>query len=199
MDDDAKARTLMRCVAIESRRLNHVQNGKKINSKHFDLKPLIDALQSYVGRFDMWFDNSLKWPSRDSAWMNVGMAQRDLPAHVINEYYRKDRTFYPLPSFHEESLPRDFTYYNLNTNKTESLFPLVISDSSGLGVDFSLSRGAGPSASFWPDCGSAVGGKMVCGNPRVDIMALSRLDRVRTNGLKQSLENLKPSSPSLDI
>ncbi|OYV54396.1 MAG: hypothetical protein B7X00_01380, partial [Legionella sp. 21-45-4] len=70
----------------------------------------------------------------------VGLAQRDLPVHVVNEYCRPDRSFDPLPAFNEDKLPRVLTYYHFKSGLDVPLFPLVVSDSSGLGVDFALIR-----------------------------------------------------------
>ena len=49
--------------------------------------------------------------------------------------HRKD-TFDPLPTFDEPSLPRELKFYNYKTDNESSLFPLVLTASSGLGVDF---------------------------------------------------------------
>lgn len=116
--------------------------------------------------------------------MAVGAAQRDLPVHVINEYCRPDRTFYPLPLFNEDKLPRVITYYNHQIGCDVSLYPLIISDSSGLGVDFALVRGRfRPAAVRVQRCGSAL-------RAANELETICRLDEVRTSDLKQSLKNL---------
>jgi hypothetical protein len=100
----------------------------------FDFDSLITALDTYVTNYDKW-----DYHQREEAWMKVGKAQRDVPAHVAHEYCRPDRSFDPLPSFTEEALPRVLTFYNYVTN-IKSWFPLS-SSSSGLGFDFALTRG----------------------------------------------------------
>ena len=114
------------------------------------------------------------------------MAQRDVPVHVINEYCHPERSFDPCPEFNERTLPRAATYYSFITHRDEQLFPLVVSDSEGLGVDFSLFRGT-LLLRGWP--------APTRGAFR-DLAAISRLDEVRTAELKQSRDFLEPRSPN---
>ena len=63
---------------------------------------LIDAMEAYV-------ENYTLWPIEKSNvyWVKaVGSAQAELTAHVIQEYSRRDRSFYPCPYFNEPTLPR---------------------------------------------------------------------------------------------
>ena len=191
MDENTKASMLEKVIAIDSDGLTYEQYGQAEHSKHFDMTPLITALQNYVNGYDAWDaanDDAMK-----AAWMLVGMAQRDLPVHVINEYCRPDRSFDRLSesTFNEDNLPRILTYYNFNTNSTVPLFPLVVSGSSGLGVDVALlrgacarCRGAGGAAARWPRAR--------------DLAAVSRLDEVRTADLTQSRTNLGLIEPEHD-
>ncbi|WP_173235463.1 hypothetical protein [Legionella antarctica] len=140
MDENTKAAMLKRCEAIESNGLTYKQHGVEVkNSKHFDLTPLKTALNNYIDGYDNW-ESSQNCDAMKAAWMEVGKEQRDVPVHVANEYCRKDRSFDPTPQFNEDKLPRKLAFHNYNTNKGESWFPLVISDSSGLAVDFALIR-----------------------------------------------------------
>jgi hypothetical protein len=111
------------------------------------MTPLITALQNYVTRYHTWWAAD-EVDAHQVAWMRIGMAQRDVPVHVANEYCRTDRSFDPRPEFNEETLPRNFEFYNYTTYGLSSWFPLVVSASSGLGVDFAVSHGspARPSA-----------------------------------------------------
>jgi hypothetical protein len=121
-----------------------------------------------------------------------GVAQRDLPVHVINEYCRTDQSFDPLPKFEfkEDTLPRETKYSDYTTHETVALFPLLVSDFSGLGVDFALVRGA--RVSWLGACVERGIGYV----RRIDLAAVSRLDVVRTNELKLSREFLaKPAEP----
>jgi hypothetical protein len=185
MDEDTKSELLKRCKAIERNGLKYSQEMTQVDgtprieqycTKHFDFTPLKTALEQYIQGFAHW-----SWDERKKAWMAVGVAQRDLPVHVINEYCRPDRTFHPLPAFNEDKLPRVVTYYDYNIKREVSLYPLVISSSSGLGVDFALIRGRfRPAAVRARRCGSAL--RAAC-----ELAAISHLDEVRTIDLKQSV------------
>lgn len=188
MDENIKSEMLKRCETIEkgglkySQQLNQTDGTQRVEqfcTKHFDFTPLKTALERYIQGFDNW-----SWDERKTAWMAVGIAQRDLPVHVINEYCWPDRTFHPLPAFNEDKLPRVVTYYNYNIRHDVSLYPLVISGSSGLGVDFALIRGRfRPAAVRVRRCGSGL--RAAC-----ELAAVSHLDEVRTIDLKQSVKNL---------
>lgn len=113
--------------------------------------------------------------------MRVGSAQRDLPAHVMNEYCRLDRSFDPLPAFDEDNLPRTFTYRNFVTGEYIPLFPLTTSNFAQLGVNAALvrsSRVRGGDLTDW--CRDSAD------DARVDLAAISYLDEVRTNDLMRS-------------
>lgn len=65
------------------------------------------------------------------------------------------------------------------------MFPLVITQTSGLGVNFGLARSGerlnAGGVTPWPGEWAA----------EIDLLALNRLDEVRTEELKQSLDNLR--------
>jgi hypothetical protein len=148
------------------------------NKLQFDFKSLITALDTYVTNYDRWDYHQL-----DEAWLNVGKAQREVPAHIAHEYCRSDRSFDPRPEFNEETLPRCFTFDNYVTNVT-SWFPLT-SSSSGLGVDFGLLSRAGVRRWMAPRYKACA-----------DLAAVSHLDEVRTADLTQSRAILERASPN---
>lgn len=185
MDADTKTSMLKRCEAIEKVGLTYKQHGIKVKgSKHFDFTPLKTALSIYVQ--GSYTEN---YTAMEAAWMAVGLAQRDAPVHIINEYCRPDRSFETRPEFNEPTLPRVLAYYDFRTGRIKSLFPLLFSDSSGLGVDFALAR---PSGVVWLGVGLPGGN---WSGVALDAAAISRLDEVRTADLKQSLENLRSAEP----
>lgn len=145
----------------------------------FDFHSLITALDIYVTNFRKW-----NFHQQEEAWIKVGKAQRDVPAHVAHEYCRPDRSFDPLPSFTEETLPRSLDFYNNFTN-IKSWFPLS-SSSAGLGFDFALTRGQVRLYAIGWD-GVGVVPSLRCG---VDLAAVRHLDAVRIADLTQSRENL---------
>ena len=132
---------------------------------------------------------------RDEAWLNVGKAQREVPAHIAHEYCRGDRSFDPRPEFYEETLPRCFTFDNYVPN-VKYWFPLA-SSSSGLGFDFGLLRGRrAVGAAAWLRRGLGGGRGLASGGGAVDLAAVSHLDEVRTADLTQSREILEMASPN---
>lgn len=184
MDNETKNEMKKRCDAMEKDGLNYTQKGEVKNSKHFEFKPLIDALKDYVNGFA-----TRTWDERDAAWLKVGIPQRDLPAHVAQEYCRPDRSFDPCPSFNEPSLPRVLTFYNWETELEEAWFPLPLGENSGLGVDFALYR-----MRWRPWAGVRVGLRS-----RLDLAAVSRLDEVRSADLKQLYQDLNVVEPEQNL
>ena len=93
---------------------------------HVNWQNLIDALKTYI-------DNHGKWTTSAqyaNHWIHqVGGAQLLLPAHVIHEYCRPDRSFEPCPTFMEDTLPR--------TTKLDGGKEL---DRSNLGTSYGLLR-----------------------------------------------------------
>ena len=170
--------------------LVYQQAGQEHRSAHFDFTPLKEAYQRYFAGYDAWYD-AQNWAAMEAAWWDVGKAQRNVPAHVAQEYCRPDRSFDPRPEFNEATLPRVLTFYNWTTGRDDSWFPLAASN-SGLGFDFALMRG-----------GLTMGrglrtmrGTRVCSR-RGDLAAITRLDEVRTDDLTLSREHLNPPPMSL--
>ncbi len=190
MSDETKADIAQRIKKMEyideetnePVRFTYRQHGNDHNNAHFDLSALKTALNEYVQGYNNWARTS-SWTAMEAAWMKVGLAQRDVPVHVINEYCRKDRSFDPCPGFTEDKLPRELMFYNFASHQEDPLFPLVISASSGLGVDFILRRGEMLRA-------AGVRGVGWAREARLDLAALSRLDEVRSADLKLSREIL---------
>ncbi len=178
----------------QAKGLTYWQNEAKHRSAHFDLTPLITALQEYVNGFDAWYE-AKNWAAMKAAWLRVGLAQRDIPAHVAQEYGRPDRSFDPTPGFTEATLPRSLSFYNYYRSRDESWFPLGASTTSGLGLDFSLIRAgrSGGAVVSGRAGGPAVGGR---GDGGFDLAAMRGLDEVRTADLTQSRDHLNPPATS---
>lgn len=106
---------------------------------HFNFQPLINALSVYVEQFSNW-----DWTQRDRHWCTkVGVAQRNIPAHVAQEYCYPGRPFYPTPSFKEATLPRTIVFHNFLTGK-DMLWWESESHGLKLGVNFAIYRWRGP-------------------------------------------------------
>ena len=221
MDNDTKREILRRIEAMEkaSQGAGLFQGqkgliytdiaGKEHCSVHFDLNPLVTAYENYFAVYDDKVKTSRyagDWGVvDDAAWLKIGMAQRDCPAHVIQEYCHKTRSFYPgenkdtdddylslFDARNTKNLTRGIRFSNLDTGGTDDCYPL--SDRSGLGFSNSLLRGgfgravAAAGAAGWLEASlpAAV----------VDRRAIKALDVVRTADLRQSHENLKVLSDS---
>ncbi|MDR3491671.1 MAG: hypothetical protein P4M12_06460, partial [Gammaproteobacteria bacterium] len=194
MDADTKAVMLAKCEKMELEGLTYTQDSQEFNSPHFDFTQLKEALKTYVDGCDGWYA-ARNWAAIDAAWLKVGLAQRDVPAHVVHEYCRPDRSFDPRPQFDEPSLPRISTFINFLTYNQEAWFPLAAADKSRLGFDFAIYRGfvrcGGARRLALAGGGAGVGRAGVC----VDLAAVSHLDAVRSAELTQLREALVTAEP----
>ena len=190
MDDETKAQMLARIDANDASGLVFQQNGAEHRGPHFDLTALRTALQAYVDGYDAW-EAACNWAAMEAAWMEVGRAQRNVPAHVAHEYCRPDRSFYPCPPFNEPTLPRVLTFYTLTTSRVEAWFPLAASN-SGLGFDFGLIHGAREASARRARWAMP---EVVA----VDLAAITRLDEVRTADLTRLREDLNPPAISHEL
>lgn len=190
MSNETKEVMLKRVETIEEVGLTYTQHNKTIHgSKHFSFAPLKAALQAYVDGHAQWVNN-YDWDALKDAWMKVGIAQRDIPAHVAQEYCWPGRSFNPLPRFDEDTLSRSLKFYNYKTSTHNHWFPIVLTDSSGLGIDFALLR-------TWESKKEVneparAEGTWLTAQAKYDLAAMTHLDDVRTAELRLSRENLRP-------
>lgn len=192
MDEATKAKMLERIDAMEKDGLAYEQRGEVKHSKHFDFTPLKDALKRYTDFFYTWGLTVGGEGLRRKAWMQVGLAQRDLPVHVLNEYFHPDRAFFPIPEFSsEEILPRSLTFETLDAEVPSVLFSLDVSVSYRLGVHFALMREGCSTKAF------AMSLLLNLNAGYRDLDAITHLDVVRTADLTLSRENLQPRGPEL--
>ena len=206
MDNATKYELLQRIQRIEElvgeglfkapRGLTYTQKGKEFRSVHFDLNPLKQALRTYFEAYNQSPKVTVSdWEALNALWVNVGLPQRDVPAHIAQEYCHPDRSFEDLsenPSLldvaNPNNLVRQLTFYNIDTQATDSWFTQdSYSSNSGLGYSFAITR--------WPH--AAVAGRVgrVVG---FDVAAIEAIDRARTDDLKQSLANLNAPSTLQD-
>ena len=117
--------------------VSYMLNEKEVRESHFNFQPLIHALQHYIE--DLEGGSSLK--ASEDYWCTViGLAQRNVPAHVAQEYCRVDRSFFPRPLFDDPELPRCITFFNCLTGVVEAWWSADSIDNR-LGVDFAIYRG----------------------------------------------------------
>lgn len=182
MDEKTKAQILMRVNEMERidpatgqpAGLEYRQNGKIHRSNHFDFTPLKRALQQYV-------DGNVIVKS--NAWLPISTAQRDLPAHVVQEYCRLDRSFRPTPQFNEATLPRTLTFFDSVTGRDNSWFPLSASE---------FIYGAENAPVLMRNKKKKALKAEPFMHARTDLLAIISLDEVRTADLRQSRKNLSP-------
>ncbi len=161
------------------------QAGQEHRGAHFDFTPFKEACQRYIDGHSNWFITQ-NWAAMNAALWDIGKEQRNVPAHVAQEYCRLDRSFTPRPEFNEATLPRVLTFYNKTIGQHGSWFPLTTSN-SGLGFNFTLIRAW--ELVLQPNRYLGVKSPLVID---IDLKAISRLDEVRTADLTQSRENLNP-------
>jgi TPR repeat protein len=166
------------------------------HGKHFDLQPLLEALKTYG-------DNHRKWSSSrcQEQWCKkVGGAQKLLPAHVVNEYCRPDRSFDPCPAEWTSPLPRTRAvevYIDSKWVEGAWFTPPTSSESGGLvleaqqrGVRGASYRGEEQVCIWWYCPGGA---------ETRDLESLQALWNARTQQLKLLGAKLAPiSTPAAD-
>ncbi|MCL9685561.1 hypothetical protein [Legionella maioricensis] len=156
-------------------------NGKKHHEQHFDFKPLINALDTYVKNTPVWGTGKSK-----EYWRTVvGKEQSLLPAHVRQHYCDPDESFYPTPTFNKPKFKRTLKLHNYAENEE------VVWD-SGL-KDVGISRG------------SRIGQAVVLGEGStdpapvcLDLDAISSLCKVRTADLELLKKQLEQPIQQLE-
>jgi ankyrin repeat protein len=177
-------------AALESKGTAH--------GKHFDLQPLLEALKTYVDNFDSW-----NWHQREEQWCKkVGGAQKLLPAHVVNEYCRRDRPFDPCPAEWASPLPRTRAVeVFINFNWVEGSWFTPPTPSESLGVSFALRRagkqcGRGVVYGAPADVGARSGRRDELKCVRADLKTLQALWTARTQQLNSLADTLGVESQS---
>jgi tRNA A-37 threonylcarbamoyl transferase component Bud32 len=150
--------------------------------KAFDLTPLIDALKAYVQNLNAWDAKKC-----EAHWCKViGGHQRKLPAHVINEYCRPDRSFvvnHGPPDFLDLTLPRvgykdGPQVYGLDWFLTE------VYSNGKMGESWAASREQWKRRGGWSCVGRARFMPLIN-----DMAALDRLKNVRRQQIEAELKN----------
>ncbi|WP_298623877.1 hypothetical protein [uncultured Legionella sp.] len=161
--------------------LSYSQNNTVCQSAHFDFTPLKTALQQYSEGVKSW-RSTKNTTAMKAAWMNVGLAQRNVPAHIAQEYCNPKGLVAPLLG--EDSLPRELHFFNFNIKENDFWFKSS-APNNGLGFGLAFTRGEGT--------------KILVGNARGtsfewaidDLNAINHLEQVRTSELALLLpENL---------
>jgi len=153
------------------------------------IQNLVTALQKYIDNYSGW-----SYEKRGEHWVKqVGGAQLYLPAHVINEYCRPDRSFDSTRNFLELTLPR-----TRQTDQGEWF--VAVYQGGGLGVTWALARGTRTLATMccWPCRGGCAvrllhieGDNTSYAWGRGDTEAVSGLLAVRTDQRTKLVASLK--------
>lgn len=168
----------------------------------FDLTPLIHALKHYKDEYDKKSNKTeADWDALDKIWIEeVGRAQRNVTAHIAHEYCHPDRSFEDVNNNNEllsaaipSNLKRQLKFYNVDTGNHDFWFsPDSYSVDSGLGFSFGILRRRRSGGAD----GVAGRGSAMWDVAHADSVALTTIDKVRTNDREQSLLNLsRPLNP----
>ncbi|HAT8179909.1 TPA: SidC [Legionella pneumophila] len=217
MDGDTKRELLKRIQHIEEpigaglfkepRGLAYTQNGREYRSAHFDLTPLKQALRAFIEAYKQKpILTNADWEALDAVWMQVGLSQREVPAHVAQEYCHPGGAFQQvvkkpallLDASNPDNLKRNLKFYNLKTRSYDAWFaPGSTPAGSGLGASFAILQTNEYSKQTVGGClwdffrfrgvESAAG---------VNLAAIEAIDEARTKDLKLSLERLAVHSIS---
>ena len=166
-------------------------NGVTTREAHYNFSPLIEALQTYVNRYEEWYAANNWDAMRDQFSKVVGLAQRYVPAHVAQHYCEPGGSFIPTPPFNKKTFKRSLELYNFITERDEFWFAPT-SSTSGLGVDFGILRAGGERA----------GGRGIwrtCHLLRADLAAMTALCKVRTKDLDPLMQRLESPIQKPDV
>ena len=175
--------------------LTYTKQNRQGEIKHhqdagFDLNPLMTGLKYFIDVFIKSLgSSSYQGDNLNTIWrQQVGIAQRDLPAHIAQEYCHPRRSFKEvednqrlLDATNPDTLIRQLQFINNQTDEREHWF-----NNPSLGEFFAISRGdslvahsgrVSDNTVYWVSC-------------EHDLAALRMIDQLRTQERKQSLINL---------
>ncbi|KTD24461.1 hypothetical protein Lmac_2548 [Legionella maceachernii] len=96
---------------------------------HTHPQALISSLKTYYEQCSNWNGSQM-----ENHWCHVvGMAQREVPVHIAQEYCRTDLALRKERSFTELEFPRTLEFDNWINDKAESWFPLHLNNKLGEG------------------------------------------------------------------
>jgi hypothetical protein len=107
--------------------LTELEEGKGKHGAHYDFIALINAMKVYFKHCNKKREGEYVWSEDECVehWNKVTATQRSVPAHVVNEYCRGDRSFSLKADFNEENLPRTFSVFDPRTQKHSLWFPIT--------------------------------------------------------------------------
>ncbi|MFI4919595.1 MAG: hypothetical protein ACHP65_08570 [Legionellales bacterium] len=172
--DSIRAALLVQRQELQDEGLSYELDGVlQPKAVAYDPQPLFDAYQFYLDSYD-GLAATRQWKQIDNLWYALGKQQRLMPVHAIHEMLTPQRSFYPAPTFTEETLQRTFNLFNYVQNRNELL------NLNELGINFSLLRGCGHHGA----AGGVAGGCGMMHFAATDLAALKTLLAVRTMELR---------------
>ncbi|KTD14329.1 hypothetical protein [Legionella israelensis] len=193
--EEIRAKLLAQYKEVQDKGLNYTLNDEihthVEGEHHFNFQSLLDALDTYVKNYHRWGREQ-----REDYWCRkVGDAQRQVPAHVAQEYCRSDLLLDQSRSFKEVNFPRGLKFYHWGADQEKSWFPL--SGDDGLGFNFAIYNGT----AGLPGCVGA-GSRVTLGRSvhwsDINSKALSTLHAVRTQEVAELGESLLASLQKQD-
>lgn len=161
------------------------------NKLKFDFHSLITALDIYATFCDTW-----DYHQQKKEWMNVGKAQRDVPALLAHEYCRPGR-MPNIDASRAEQFSRTLNCHVYNINDTR-WYPLSIAPPYRLGVDFAYVQ----AQHLWQEEGmSGVSGTIISGAACAmkNLQWIRHLDNMNIIALTESRENLVQAANQLSL
>lgn len=192
MNFDTRATMLERILKIEHEGLTYTQHGQTITgSKHFELIHLINALTSFANLTESFLTDEGR-QAAEHACKQIAIAQRDVPAHVVQEYCRPDLDFLRGKERFQASastLPEHMHYYQ-SREKTRAFWfePMEAY------VYFAVRRGWVRNRAVC--CGGREGQMDLNAVIANDLEGCQLLDTIRTEELLHARENLGMSDAS---
>lgn len=186
MGEEARPILLQQYEALKRQGIKYEVKGMMYNNQHFfDFSQIKNALQNYLDHYETW-----DWPEREAYWcQQIGTVQRDLPAHVAQEYCNKKRS----PNFNAVKFERTLSFYNYVKGKADTWWCEDDDAEFKLGVDFAI---AGGQMGGWGGGGVKRGdwrGNGVGGSAAIDLTMITHLCEVRTADLQKIYEILSPT------
>ncbi|QBR83804.1 hypothetical protein E3983_05240 [Legionella israelensis] len=185
--EEIRAKLLTHYKEVQDEGLNYTLNDEahtRVEGEHhFNFQPLLDALDTYVKNYHQWGREQ-----REERWCRkVGYAQRQVPAHVAQEYCRSDLPLDQSRSFKEVNFPRGLKFYHWGSDQMKSWFPLSWDD--GLGFDFGMYNGTAGLPGCVGTRSQVTLGRSVYWSG-INLKALSTLHAVRTQEVDELAKSL---------
>lgn len=122
---------------VAKRQLDELELKGTEHGKFFDFLPLINTFKIFISNYYSLFKSNRE-SFVNQLVKEIGGAQRNSVAHLVCEYNRNDRAFFPCPDFKDTNLPSDLPKF-----QDISILPsLPVVKDFGIGTEYCLLRGS---------------------------------------------------------